>query len=141
MHETFRARLGVIVLASGNPGASLRDAYLATGTGCTYRTNSAPAILLNQKTLLKTARPYRPADGTALSFCPAPTGTILQTSPRPHHPCFHANTPLFCVTDPKFFRLCSAPPRSQRLCVSLCSLDFRLSPAATPLPRFTKAVP
>src|SRR5258707_8446618 len=76
MHETFRARLGVIVLASGNPGASLRDAYLATGTGCTYRTNSAPAILLNQNTLLKAARPYRPADGTALSFCRAPTGTI-----------------------------------------------------------------
>src|SRR5258708_13143189 len=141
MHETLRARLGVIFSRLRNQGAVLRDDDLATRTGCTYHTNSAPAILLNPNTLPKAARPYRPADGTALSFCRAPTGTILQTSPRPHHPCFHANTPLFCVTDPKFFRLCSAPPRSQRLCVSLCSLDFRLSPAATPLPRFTKPVP
>src|SRR5260221_2489289 len=114
MHETFRARLGVIVLASGNPGASLRDAYLATGTGCTYRTNSAPAILLNQKTLLKTARPYRPADGTALSL------------PRTNRNYF-AN--LAAPTSPVFSRKYASSLRhgSQVLSSLLCASAFSAS--------------
>src|SRR5258708_37571370 len=83
MHETFRARLGVIVLASGNPGASLRDAYLATGTGCTYRTNSAPAILLNQQTLLKL--PVRTGQQTEQLFPFAAHQQELFCKPRRAH--------------------------------------------------------